>query len=233
MNSHDVSLHVLDARQLPVDAGALNSAEMGEFTKLLDPRERTRRIAFRLAARKILAAAAGLHPTEVQWTQNKFGKPFLHGGPFFNLSHAGDTAVLAICREVDVGVDLEPRTRGREITDCLATIAHPLEAAELKRPTNDTGLPDTLIRLWVAKETVLKALGTGLSIEPSSFAIRWTDPFHGVVDWSGARDAAKDIIHIKRVGFDHLPDWEIAVALLGARPRVHLHEPLKEAAITS
>lgn len=229
MPARDVSLHALDARQIPVDWNPRAGEDSLEFAALMDPRDRRRRAAFRHAARRILASLAPAGSENVQWTKNAFGKPSLPGGPFFNLSHAGDTALLAICPDAEVGVDLEPRARGSEILDCLPTIAHPVELVWLNR-LPAAHLPHALIRLWVAKEAALKALGTGLSIEPSSFSIRWSDALHATVDGLSADHQPGAVIHITRVEIRQLPDFEVAVALLGAHPRALFHEPLREAA---
>lgn len=84
------------------------------------------------------------------------GKPYVVDGSLhFNLSHSGDYALIAVTPHAPVGVDIQQhrqRTRWRAIAERFFA---PHEAASLQ---NDADF----YRLWVIKEAVLKALGTGL-----------------------------------------------------------------------
>ena len=188
-------------------------------------------MAFRCRLREIVGEMIGRSPENVQLQKNAHGKPFLPGGPHFNLSHDGDSAVLAVCREAPVGVDMEPRARGAGIADCLETIAHPRELTEL-RELDPRELGPALIRLWVAKEAALKALGTGLSVEPSEFAIAWSGPGRAKVEWSGLSGPEADEIHVARVPPGDFSGMEVAVALLGACPVVIVEQETREVVVT-
>jgi len=79
----------------------------------------------------------------------------------FSLSHGGSWAVCAV-GETPLGVDVElPR--------CSIAVArrwfHPEEVAAAEDP-------DSLCRLWTAKEAFVKALGTGFSTPLNSFVVR-------------------------------------------------------------
>lgn len=228
MKSCPVHLHVLDARHLGVEEDILLDIEKGGFGRLLNADDRRRRMAFRCRIRRILSEQTGATPENIQFETNAHGKPSLPGGPHFNLSHAGDLAVLAICRDAPVGVDIEPRARGSEITGCLQSIAHPSEA-EGMRGLGPEAFARTLIRLWVAKEAALKAMGTGLSIEPSEFAIIREDACHGTVRWGRGQGGSSVRIHTINLRLDELPGMEVAVALTGARPTVNIGEPAMKA----
>ncbi|MFT4175836.1 MAG: 4'-phosphopantetheinyl transferase superfamily protein [Luteolibacter sp.] len=101
-----------------------------------------------------------------------FGKPllappydFLH----FNLSHSPDLAVLAISDEGPVGIDLEPLSRAASLLGCESSFCHPREIENL--PEESNARANKLLEIWTAKEAVLKALGTGLSIAPETIFI--------------------------------------------------------------
>jgi 4'-phosphopantetheinyl transferase len=93
------------------------------------------------------------------------GKPRVGGGPMFNLSHAGDLAVIAVADRA-VGVDVEPLGNGERALEAAAVACTPEEAHALD------GLPaaqraDAFLALWTAKEAYLKATGVGLAVPPN------------------------------------------------------------------
>jgi 4'-phosphopantetheinyl transferase len=227
-----IHLHVIDARRLTVEEGMLSEIERAEFGKLIHPSDRRRRMAFRCELRRTLAEMTGGKPGELEFVFNTHGKPSLPGGPFFNLAHAGDLAVLAVCRDAPVGVDVEPRARGNEITDCLESIAHPGEAGELRKLGREE-LGQALVRLWVAKEAALKAMGTGLSVEPSEFSIIRENSGRARVEWGRGLEKSADEIHILGVQLNEFPGMEVAVALSGARPIVQAGKPAVEGLVTA
>jgi 4'-phosphopantetheinyl transferase len=124
----------------------------------------------------LLAAYAG--PAAPAVERGEHGKPHFPA-PFdtlgFNWSHSGDVALFAIGRGhrgFEVGVDVErirPRARALELA---ARFFAPDETTMLAALPADT-LLDGFLRLWTAKEAVLKAHGGGLSygLHRASFAL--------------------------------------------------------------
>ncbi|MDR1777354.1 MAG: 4'-phosphopantetheinyl transferase superfamily protein [Desulfovibrio sp.] len=98
------------------------------------------------------------------------GKPYLPGGPHFNLSHSGNFTLLAVC-EAPIGVDIEAHVPSdRHI---LAACFHPAEREYLAHAPTDEQFFD----LWALKESYLKMTGIGLFLDPASFCLRkqgWT-----------------------------------------------------------
>lgn len=149
----------------------------------LDEHERDRVSRFRCAddarryaaahgwLRRILAAQLGVDPGGVTFAPGT-GKPRLAGGagPCFNLSHAGELALVAVARR-EVGVDVERRVDlevvDLEVVDLAFT---PREAAWV-RSLAPGDQPDAFLRLWTAKEAYLKATGSGLSVPPSTVEV--------------------------------------------------------------
>ncbi len=86
------------------------------------------------------------------------GKPYVDGGPHFNLSHSGALAMIAVSASTPVGVDLERPAR-RSRADLVRRVCSTAEQAHVAAAAD----PDAaFIRLWVRKEAVLKASGEGL-----------------------------------------------------------------------
>ena len=80
------------------------------------------------------------------------GKPYLEDGPFFNISHSNEYAVLAIHPLRDIGVDLE-RIDGKNI-----------KAINFVLNEEEKGVFDTniLFQIWSNKESLIKCISTGL-----------------------------------------------------------------------
>ena len=95
----------------------------------------------------------------------KNGKPFAPGYPAFNLSHSGQWCLLAAggnCRQI--GVDVEEISE-RNI-DIAPTVYTESELIWMKSdPVN------RFYRLWTWKESLMKASGLGLQLEPRSFEV--------------------------------------------------------------
>ncbi len=102
-----------------------------------------------------------VHATELQ--VGAHGKPALAAdGVDFNLSHSGSAAVVALARGVEVGVDLESPGRPRPHAELARRYFCDREAQVIEN-TPETLRETAFLRLWTAKEAVLKALGRGLA----------------------------------------------------------------------
>ena len=116
-------------------------------------------------ARAWLARELGCEPVAVPLVRDALGRPRLgaqHRRFDVNWSHSGDGLLIALGEDLQVGADVE-RIRPRPRALALARRYFvPSEADWL------AGLPDAerelgFLRLWCAKEAVLKAHGRGLS----------------------------------------------------------------------
>ncbi|MBQ6876930.1 MAG: 4'-phosphopantetheinyl transferase superfamily protein [Oscillospiraceae bacterium] len=93
---------------------------------------------------------------------NEHGKPFLKKGPFFNVSHSRRYAVLAVSED-EIGIDVEMHQNPNErlMERCFTED----EKAFAKLST------EKFLRIWTAKEAVLKFLGTGFSFSSKNFSV--------------------------------------------------------------
>ncbi len=86
------------------------------------------------------------------------GKPFIKGGPQFNISHSGDLVVLAITQRGCIGIDIEKIER----VDPVDFAQHFPEVIDLNGEcANDYG-HHFFFECWTRKEAVLKGYGQGL-----------------------------------------------------------------------
>lgn len=104
-----------------------------------------------------------------------------HGKPFaevngrrmpigFNLSHSGGHGLIAIAAGERLGVDVEERKPGRNF-DGIGESVYGL--AERRLLTQAKGLRKAAFfyKLWTLKEALIKALGTGFTLNPSTFEV--------------------------------------------------------------
>jgi 4'-phosphopantetheinyl transferase len=98
--------------------------------------------------------------------RNDYGKPVILNGPHINLSHSGNFVCLVVSDISPVGIDIERRRRIN--FDGLVNVSfHPLEAAFFaERPSNKR-----FFDIWTLKESFIKMLGIGFSVNPKKFCI--------------------------------------------------------------
>ena len=141
----------------------LSPAEQARAARFVYPQHRERFVIAHAALRLILASYTAAPLTLLEGPN---GKPYLAGHPIhFNLTHAGDLALLAVSPTQRLGIDLEPI---RPMPDALSLARefHPNEQARINATHPD---PQTFFTLWTRKEAYVKATGEGLSRPLASF----------------------------------------------------------------
>ena len=125
----------------------------------------------RAPLRDVLGTALGIVPRAVAIVVDASGRPSLDGAHRasldFNVSHAGDHALIAWAA---VGVDIECCNRATDWRALTREVCAPAESAYLDSlpPAERAG---AFMRVWSAKEALLKALGTGIVGGLSAFAV--------------------------------------------------------------
>ena len=135
------------------------------------PERAARAGRFRFEKDRLLCLGAGFLMTEALGIRNEteirygeFGKPFAPGYPAFSLSHSGERCILATGTAGTIGADLE------EISEKHIDIAPEVyTGAELAWMAEDP--LRRFFRLWTWKESVMKATGLGMQLEPRSFEV--------------------------------------------------------------
>ena len=154
------------------DAQVLDEHERSRAARLRFERDRRRYVASHVALRQVLARRTGIPAASLRFELGENGKPRLAGEPrcAFSLSHSDERALVALADRGEIGVDIE---RVRVLNDLDALAQRILTAAELERleavPADERTA--AFLRAWTRKEACLKALGIGLLIEPSRFAV--------------------------------------------------------------
>jgi 4'-phosphopantetheinyl transferase len=141
----------------------LEPSEREQLERFAFPWLRTRYAVAHAALRTIAARHLDTEPTALRWSAGPQGKPFLPGTALeLNLSHTGDFGMIAVGHRHPVGVDIEAIAPGRASPDMIRAVTSTTERAVFAAlPPREHAV--TFFRLWVRKEAVIKALGTGLS----------------------------------------------------------------------
>ena len=170
----------LDDASVDLDrAGALISPDERErAARFKFERDRRRYLVAHLALHEILrcylpGAAPGLSFDLGANGKPKLPQPLNPSGIEFNLSHSNEMALLAVCHQREVGVDIEFVKEQFEFQEVAERFFTATEVAALR------GLPPDLQRqaffkCWTSKEAFLKAKGTGLSGELDEVKISLT-----------------------------------------------------------
>jgi 4'-phosphopantetheinyl transferase len=129
--------------------------------------------------RQSLSLYSDINPEDWRFKVDVNGKPFIlrtgnqRQKPFsFSLSHTRGLVACAIGTQLDVGIDVERLDRMVDI-DSIAPLC--LSSSELNALMRCPGHERQIrfIELWVLKEALVKAIGTGLSdLKGSSFTLR-------------------------------------------------------------
>jgi 4'-phosphopantetheinyl transferase len=154
------------------DLALLDEAERAAAARFVRTADRLRYVGAHVALRLVLAEETGLAAGSLAFRRapcpgcgGPHGRPELvQGGPAFSLTHAGEYAMVATTSVPGraVGVDLEQSHDDPRLVDDLAVSLHASEREELDL-LDAAERPAAVVRCWVRKEAVLKALGTGIA----------------------------------------------------------------------
>ncbi|MBX3611466.1 MAG: 4'-phosphopantetheinyl transferase superfamily protein [Hydrogenophaga sp.] len=169
----NVDLWLIDLGDPPAEGADdrwLSPQERARAARFHFPRDAHRYRRSHQALRELLGRHLECPPESLQFAEGAHGKPVLTspGAPPFNLSHSGRWALLGIGAETPVGVDIEVE---RPLDDLLTLARQNFSQTEFNSllATPADARMVTFYRCWSRKEACLKALGSGLSIEPHVF----------------------------------------------------------------
>ncbi|MDM0105326.1 4'-phosphopantetheinyl transferase superfamily protein [Variovorax sp. J22R24] len=162
----------LDSTPAPQAVAALSEAEWERARRFVFKRDRNRFVAAHAALRETLSAQCGIPASMLDFALGPFGKPTLAEdiGLRFNLSHSQSLALIAVCENAEVGVDIEllrPMPDAWALADNHFSAAERRALAALPPEERDRGF----LCCWTRKEACLKATGLGLSVDTRSFEV--------------------------------------------------------------
>lgn len=132
--------------------------------------DRSHFIARRGLLRSLLAKYLRVTPAEVDLQRSEHGKPHLAEGQDsrirFNLSASQGFAIYAVSLDREVGIDIERIDENfawRDISKVFFTLCEQDIISRLPA----TKQSQAFFEIWTRKESILKAIGTGLRFNPS------------------------------------------------------------------
>jgi 4'-phosphopantetheinyl transferase len=169
-----------------------------------------------LAAHSGAAAPAIRFSTICRFCGATHGKPLLEDGAGaleFSLSHSGLYAVLAVCRAVPLGIDVEQVKPERDRTRLIEGVLSERERrAVAALPPEEQAL--AFLRYWTRKEALLKATGHGLAIPLKSVTVSAHDAAAALLSWTAEPplEAPAQLLDLAAA-----PGHLAALAMLGER----------------
>ena len=171
---------------LHVDLAPDSERETRAFD-LLDDEERARWHRFlavgarrqfalcRAALRVALSERLGYANRALSFAYLEHGKPFAtvdgrRADVGFNVSHSGRHGLIAIGAHDRLGVDVEERVSKRDL-EGIGSLVYGSNERRLLAAAAGRDKVHLFYRLWSMKEALIKALGSGFSLNPSRFEV--------------------------------------------------------------
>lgn len=183
---------------------ALSKEECARALRFAFDLHRDRFIRGRHAMRAILGGYLGIAASEVDIAYGSHGKPFLRVDErantqvSFNMTHSADSALLAVGVACDIGVDLEMLRAPQDMQDMMALAESVFSVEETKQFASlvDERRLSAFFSCWTRKEALLKALGTGLSLDAKTIHIGLDTEKKNVVPPPAYGDAPIEVMTI-------------------------------------
>ncbi len=162
----------LDRYQCDLEGGIFSAEDRQRAGRFKFEVDRRRFLAARHALRHLLGRALGREPGALAFRADANGKPQLLDAREieFNLSHSVHECLIGISAKRPIGVDVEVV---RPVVDADALARRHFTASEFVQweLTPAAGRAREFLRCWTRKEACLKALGVGLSLQPSTIEV--------------------------------------------------------------
>lgn len=151
-------------------ARLLTDEERARGERYVRAADRARFVVGRATARRALGRLLGVAPPAVPIVTDTNGRPTVPGSEWaFSVSHSGDAVLVALARTA-IGVDVEAIERDLDVETLATAVLTGSERASFAHVAIERRAT-ALLRAWTRKEACLKALGVGLLVEPTSFAV--------------------------------------------------------------
>jgi len=176
------------------DMKILNAHEQERAARFRDIHQAQRYVRAHLGLRNLLGRCLGCAPAGVRFVHGPHGRPEVadHRWLRFSLTHAGDRALVALARDLQVGIDIESVSSRPEDLAVSARWLGPAQAAALASvPAAEQAA--AFCAAWTRAEAQWKSRGCGMS---------------GMGEFSPGEDLAVEAIDVG-------PGWVAAVAAPG------------------
>ncbi len=157
----------------------LNSEERNRASRFAFDRDREVYTLAHGMLRRVLSRYEAIDPADWTFENNPHGKPLISpsaGSSLrFNISHTAGLAVLAVTREIEVGIDVESLLRTRVRIEVASKAFTEFERRELTKVANEDARRKRFFEIWTLKEAFIKSKGMGLSLPLDQFWFRLSE----------------------------------------------------------
>ena len=153
----------------------LDEQELDRWARYRYDRPKREFVLCRATLRYILCSRLGIKNRSLSFGTLEHGKPFgLVDGKMlpvsFNVSHSGKHGLIAIGPQGMLGIDVEERAARIDFDLMIRTVYGPNEQADFEF-LGESDKRRLFFKLWTLKESLIKALGTGFTLDPARFEI--------------------------------------------------------------
>lgn len=141
------------------EAQWLSPADHRRLAVLQQEQDRAQLILGRTLIQQLARPDWAPQPTPL--SAGRHGKPVLHHGYPFNLTHSAGFVACAVCSRDEIGIDIETAAALPADVSLLGLIAHPAERRLIEQ-TQGKQRDEHILRCWCRKEAMLKQQGCGL-----------------------------------------------------------------------
>ncbi|RYG33803.1 MAG: 4'-phosphopantetheinyl transferase superfamily protein [Burkholderiales bacterium] len=161
---------------------SLTAEELARASRYRFERDRRHFIAARSLLRDLVGRYAGVPSDGIRFRLSSHGKPSIDAGSGltkleFNLSHSGEWALAGFARGSSVGVDIELARDMPDLIDVARNTFSAGEAALIEGMRADQQV-NGFFRCWTRKESYVKAVGAGFSLDLKAFDVTVDQPLH-------------------------------------------------------
>ena len=152
----------------------MSSVEWEKLSRFVLNKDRRRYRVTRLLVRHVLSRYAPIPPHEWTFGSTDFGRPLITNDGAaarsirFNISHSDKVVMIAVTRELEVGIDVEDLDRDVPL-DVASSLFAASEVSQLSAMPHGSKLR-RFLDIWTLKESYIKAHGKGLSLPLDQFS---------------------------------------------------------------
>lgn len=167
----EIDLEIFSSLELHVPA-FLGDTEKDRAFQFRFQKDRDTFMVSRAALRILLGMYLDCSPTDLVFSYEKLGKPYLeHKIPInFNVSHAGGKILLGFGLDHPLGVDIEKINFDFDAMEIAENYFYGEEITALQALPSSR-IHEGFFSLWTRKEAVIKYDGKGLSLPLDSFSV--------------------------------------------------------------
>lgn len=200
----------------------LSADEITQAQRFHFEKDSSRYIISRGFLRRLLSSYTNIHPAELQFTYGAHGKPSLaskiSGKKLeFNLSHSNQQVLFAFNWEQSIGVDIEFIKPMKDMDDFAWRFFTPNEY-DLLRSLSKQKKQEFFFKIWTAKESYLKANGSGLTMPINEVEVKFTN--EDIVKLFSIGNNQKAALHWQIELFSPTHGYQAAIAIENRKKKI-------------